>query len=104
MNAPLDIHDGKGHLQVGEVATGAGPPNFGPDNTAMGVGFEYPPIDRPEDKKQTPKECWRSIFGDAGEGCKADDADDAAAAADDATDVDAVDGDADGSDLDGFGA
>lgn len=82
-------------MQVGEVATGAGPPDFGPDNTAMGVGFEYPPVDRPDEKKQSPKECFRSIFAAAGEGCDADDSDNAAGASDNTADADA--------DLDSFG-
>ena len=63
-------------MQVGEVATGAGPPNFGPDGTAMGAGFEYPPVARPEAEKKSPKECFRSIFAAEGEGCEADNDDD----------------------------
>lgn len=76
-------------MQVGEVATGAGPPNFGPDGTAMGAGFEYPPKEAPAEK-QSPKECFRSIFAAEGEGCKADDSDDADAddGADDAAEAD----------------
>lgn len=99
VNAPLDIHDGKGYLQVGEVATGAGPPNFGPDGTDMGVGFEYPPIKRSEEPKQTAKECFRSIFSAPGEGCNATVTEDDA----EATNNDNDDGDdGEDSDLDGF--
>ena len=42
VNAPLDWNNGQNLIQVGTVESGAGPAQFGPANSHLGTGFEYP--------------------------------------------------------------